>query len=137
MPEPRARRKSSRRHDHPAIAMTEAAACRLAGKRVLVTGAASGIGRAIACRFAAEGAVVAINHCGRAEAAVETLRLAEAASPSHDARHLCVEADVATAADVDRMMAKTIAALGGLDILVNNAGIQRQSPSELLSEADY
>jgi glucose 1-dehydrogenase len=117
--------------------MIEAAAQRLAGKRVLVTGAASGIGRAIACRFAQEGADVAINHHGTMNTAHETLRLVKTAGKQDGARHLCIEADVAIAADVDRMMAETIAGLGGLDILVNNAGIQRHSPSEALTEADY
>jgi glucose 1-dehydrogenase len=116
--------------------MTEGAARRLAGKRVVVTGAASGIGRAIACRFAQDGADIAINHCNTPEAALETKRLAEAASRS-GARHLCVEADVGKSADVERMMAEAIAGLGGLDILVNNAGIQLLSPSERLTEADY
>jgi glucose 1-dehydrogenase len=117
--------------------MTEATARRLAGKRALVTGAASGIGRAIACRFAREGADIAINHCGTAAAALETKRLVEAEGKRPDARHLCIEADVAKSADVDRMMAETVAGLGGLDILVNNAGIQLHSPSDRLTEADY
>jgi glucose 1-dehydrogenase len=117
--------------------MIEGAAGRFAGKRLLVTGAASGIGRAIACRFAQEGADVAINYYNTREAALETKRLSEAASPRSGARHLCVEADVANSADVERMMTETIAGLGGLDILVNNAGIQRHSPSERLTEADY
>jgi glucose 1-dehydrogenase len=117
--------------------MTAAMAYRLAGKRALVTGAGSGIGRAIARRFAQEGADVAINHRGAAEAALETKRLIDEEGKRLDARHLCVEADVAISADVDRMMAEAIAGLGGLDILVNNAGIQRHSPSETLTEADY
>ena len=117
--------------------MSDIAARRLAGKCALVTGAASGIGRAIACRFAQEGADIAINHCGTAAAALETKRLAEAAGQRSDARHLCVEADVAKSADVDRMMAEAIGGLGGLDILVNNAGIQLHSPSDQLTEADY
>ena len=68
--------------------MIEGAAGRFAGKRLLVTGAASGIGRAIACRFAQEGADVAINYYNTREAALETKRLSEAASPRSGARHL-------------------------------------------------
>lgn len=117
--------------------MTEPIPRRLAGKRALVTGAASGIGRAIACRFARDGADVAINHHGTAEAAQETKRLVEAEGKRSGARHLCVEADVASADDIERMVEATVAGLGGLDILVNNAGIQRYSPSEQLTEADY
>jgi glucose 1-dehydrogenase len=117
--------------------MTAAVSRRLAGKRVLVTGAASGIGRAIACRFAQEGADIAINHYNTHDAALETKRLTQAASSRPGTRHLCIEADVAKSADVERMMTEAIAGLGGLDILVNNAGIQLHSPSEALTEADY
>ena len=110
---------------------------RLEGKRALVTGAASGIGRAIACRFAQEGAQVAINHCGTEAAAVITRELLEANSSAAVARHICIEADVSKSVDVDRMMDKVVAEFGGLDILVNNAGIQVQCPSDQMSEADY
>jgi glucose 1-dehydrogenase len=117
--------------------MTEIVSRRLAGKRAVVTGAASGIGRAVACRFAREGAEVAINHFGTPDAALETKRLIEAGEERPGARHFCVEADVAKSADVDRMMAEVAATLGGLDILVNNAGIQLHSPSDQLTESDY
>ncbi len=92
---------------------------RLTGKTALITGASSGIGRAIAIRFAAEGATVAINfpfEADRADAGA-TLQLAPGGN------HLLVQADVANEAEVTRMFADIQASLGPVDILVNNAGI--------------
>ena len=103
----------------------------------MVTGAASGIGRAVACRFAQEGAQVAINHNGTEAAALETRRLVEAQSVRIGAHHICIEADVSNSRDVDRMMDSVLSEFGGLDILVNNAGIQLQCASDQLTEADY
>jgi glucose 1-dehydrogenase len=103
----------------------------------LVTGAASGIGRAVAYRFAQEGAQVAINHSGTEAAALETRSLVETQSPEPRTRHICVEADVSKSAEVDRMMDCVVADFGGLDILVNNVGIQLQCASDQLTEADY
>jgi 3-oxoacyl-[acyl-carrier protein] reductase len=81
----------------------------------LVTGAGSGIGRAIARRFAEEGAWVVVNDI-RSETAAST-----AAEIGRDARP--VVADVADSAQVGAMFAEVERTLGGLDILVNNAGI--------------
>ena len=110
---------------------------RLNGRHALVTGAATGIGRAIAKRFAEEGATVALNYFGGDEAGSA---LAEVQAASHQAgferKHLLIEADVADKDQVDRMMLKAIEAMGGLDVLVNNAGIQAYSPSVDLDEAE-
>lgn len=83
---------------------------------VLVTGAASGIGRASALAFLAEGALVAavdVNGDG----------LAQLAGQIRDERLLTIEADVAVPEHVERMVAQTIEAFGGLDVAHNNAGV--------------
>jgi len=94
---------------------------RFDGKVVLVTGAGSGIGRAIALRFAAEGARVVVNDV-RAEAAEATVK-----AIGGEAR--AGVADVADSARVRAMFEETARIFGGLDVLVNNAGIGEVDPS--------
>ena len=90
----------------------------LAGKIALVTGGATGIGRAIVLALAREGAAVAINYSKSAAEARETARLAEQVG----ARVLTVQADVAREPQVRAMVEQVARELGGLDCLVNNAG---------------
>jgi 3-hydroxybutyrate dehydrogenase len=92
-------------------------------KVAIVTGAASGIGRAIATAFAAEGARVAIADISL-EAATSTAR---AIDPS-GTRAMAVAMDVTSEAQVDAGTAEVVARWGGLDIMVSNAGIQIISP---------
>jgi glucose 1-dehydrogenase len=110
---------------------------RLPGKNVLITGASSGIGQAIAVRFAAEGANVAINYRSGAEQAAATQTMAKAARTSAGGREIVIQADVTSEAEVKRMFAATLEAFGRLDILVNNAGIQKPCPSHELESADF
>jgi NAD(P)-dependent dehydrogenase (short-subunit alcohol dehydrogenase family) len=91
---------------------------RLAGRRALITGGGSGIGRSTAELFAREGAAVMVSGRRRAELE-ETVRLVEKAG----GRAAAVAGDVAKPEDAERMVRETVSALGGLDVLVNNAGI--------------
>jgi glucose 1-dehydrogenase len=97
-----------------------ATARRLEGRKGLVTGANSGIGRAIALRLAQEGASVAVNYLNHPEAAEEVVKLIADAG----GRAIAVQADVSNEAQVDAMFARAASEFGGLDILVNNAGME-------------
>ena len=81
---------------------------------IIVTGAGHGIGRAVAERFAAEGARVVVND-------VDAARAAEVASALGD-NALAIAADVSRKSDVDALFDQTLARFGRLDVLVNNAG---------------
>lgn len=94
--------------------MTGVSAGRLAGKRALVTGAASGFGRGIAQAFAQEGAQVLIADLDHEGATMAAEGIGEAAA--------AIACDVAKAADMQAAVDRAIEAFGGLDILVNNAG---------------
>jgi NAD(P)-dependent dehydrogenase (short-subunit alcohol dehydrogenase family) len=91
---------------------------RLAGKRALITGGGTGIGRATAELFAREGAAVMVSGRRTTELA-ETVRRVAAGG----GRAGLVAGDVSSAADAERMVLETVTALGGIDLLVNNAGI--------------
>jgi len=111
----------------------------LEGSNVLVTGGGSGIGQAIAVRFAEYGANVAINYLRRPEEAAGTHEQVQSCIGKvrregvHD---VLVQGDVSKEEDVVRMVAEAIDGLGGIDVLVNNAGIQISRPSHELSGAD-
>jgi len=105
----------------------------LAGRSALVTGAASGIGRAIALRFAQAGAAVVVNHLGRAAEADAVVRQIVDAG----GRALAIEADVTRSADVTRMVTTAEAQLGGIDVLVNNAGILQEKPFLQTTDDDW
>ena len=103
---------------------------RLDGRVAIVTGAASGIGRAIACRFAAEGADVAIADLREAPR--------EGGAPTQDvigeAGGSCVfrRTDISRWDEVDGLVGDTVARFGRLDVMVNNAAV---SSGQRLTEA--
>ncbi len=109
---------------------------RLAGRVALVTGAGSGIGRAIAVLFAREGARVGINYNSNARGADETL----AAVREAGSEGICLGADIAVAAKVRGMMDQLAGRFGKIDILVNNSGIGTASTPDRvadISEEDW
>ena len=110
---------------------------RLEGRNALITGASSGIGQAIAVRFAREGANVAINYRSGADQAKKTMEMARDARAGTAGKEILVQADVSEEDQVKAMFASTLDAFGSLDILVNNAGIQKVCPSHELELADF
>jgi NAD(P)-dependent dehydrogenase (short-subunit alcohol dehydrogenase family) len=104
------------------------AAGKLQGKRAIVTGADSGIGRAVAIAFALEGAKVAIVYNENDEDADDTRHMIENRS---GACHV-IKADVRSKAACEKAVAETVEAFGGLDILVNNAAYQKAQEGGLL-----
>jgi NAD(P)-dependent dehydrogenase (short-subunit alcohol dehydrogenase family) len=101
----------------------------LAGRSAVITGASKGIGFAIATRFAASGADVAIIARGR-----EALDAAVKAVGSSGRRVVGIQCDVAVAADVKRAYDEAMQALGKIDIVVNNAGTSATSSFEKLTD---
>ena len=105
----------------------------VAGRRVLITGAASGMGRATAHLFADEGAVVAVVDLepSRVDAVVAEIRAVHGAGAAHG-----FVADVADHEALKALVAGVVAAMGGVDVLVNNAGISLIN-SAFQDEVDY
>jgi 3-oxoacyl-[acyl-carrier protein] reductase len=103
---------------------------RLAGKVALITGSATGIGRATAIEFAREGADVVVNY-SRSELEARQTRDDCAAL---GVRALLIRADCSREEEIKDMVARTVDELGGVDILVNNAGTTRFVPLPNLDE---
>ncbi|MCC6926128.1 SDR family oxidoreductase [Novosphingobium sp.] len=100
---------------------------RLPGKRAVVTGAAQGIGKAIAAAFVAEGAEVLLVDC-------EAGKLAETAAALGQEG---LVADLAKKAEIERIFARVAERWQGLDVLVNNAGITHAAELDQLAEDDF
>jgi glucose 1-dehydrogenase len=112
----------------------------LKGKGVLVTGGTSGIGQAIAVKFAEYGANVAINYLRAADEAADTEQQVNACVnkvQQTGVRDVLVQGDVSQEDQVAAMVGTAVHELGGLDVLVNNAGIQISRHSHELSSNDF
>lgn len=110
------------------------AAGKLIGKRALITGGDSGIGRAVAVLYAREGADVAIAYYSHDDDAEETKRAVEA----EGARCITIKGDIGDPKFVRKLVDRTVKELGGLDIVVSNAAFQKRSASpEECSDEDF
>ena len=97
---------------------------RMEGKRVLVTGAGTGIGRGVALEFAREGAAVVLHYCHSSagcESAVEEIR-------SFGGQATSIGADFRDVQSVQELAAGAVDFLGGIDVLINNSGITANRP---------
>jgi glucose 1-dehydrogenase len=112
---------------------TQAIPVLLKGQKALVTGANSGIGRAIAIALGSAGADVAVNYLDGESAALEVVERIIAAG----SRAIAIQADVSSETDVQVMFESMISQFGTIDILVNNAGLQRDAPFDQMTLAQW
>lgn len=105
---------------------------KLQGRVAIVTGAASGIGRASAIAFARQGASVAVVDCNE-EGAIQTVNTIR--SEGHEACLSCI--DVTSEAETARMVQETAQRWGRIDILFNNAGVLLVKPVEQMTEGEW
>jgi glucose 1-dehydrogenase len=96
----------------------------LHGKVAIVTGSATGIGRAIATKLAHDGVAVAIDYVGLSEQADELVHALKTAN----GKAVAIAADVSDERQVAMLVSETVKTFGRLDILVNNAGIEHEYP---------
>jgi NAD(P)-dependent dehydrogenase (short-subunit alcohol dehydrogenase family) len=110
----------------------EGAPVRLEARIAIVTGGASGLGRAIALGYAAEGAALVIvdRHYDSAEAVAEQIR-------ATGRQALALAADVARAAEVEQAVARALETFGRIDVLVNSAGISTNAPFLEATQDDF
>jgi glucose 1-dehydrogenase len=106
---------------------------RLLGRKALVTGSSKGIGHGIAVRLAHEGADVVVNYNSDPAGAEEALAEVQALGR----RGAIIKANLGDVGDVQRLVAESAEALGGLDVLVNNAGIEKHAAFVDVSERDF
>ncbi|NTV37888.1 MAG: glucose 1-dehydrogenase [Anaerolineales bacterium] len=102
-------------------------------KRVLVTGAGTGIGSGIALAFARQGAAVAVHYSHSSEGAEEVVK----EIIGFGGKAAAFQADFAEVASLQRMTGEVVTFLGGLDVLVNNAGITMNRPFEKVTVEQF
>ena len=107
----------------------------LQGRKAIVTGASSGIGKATAERLGREGASVCVNYYSANERAAA--KRVVASIEENGVQATSIQADVSNETEVKRLVAQTVAEFGGLDLLVNNAGIEKKIPLLKMSLADW
>jgi glucose 1-dehydrogenase len=105
----------------------------LAGQKALVTGASSGIGRAVAIALGGAGADVVVNYRSGDEEAREVVD----AIKEKGSNAVAIQADVSKEDQVQAMFARTFETFGTIDILVTNAGLQKDAPFEQMSLQDW
>jgi glucose 1-dehydrogenase len=121
------------KQDLPPPVLPSPVAKALAGQRAIVTGGATGIGRAVALALAEAGADVVIDYVTHVDEAGKVLAEIEQCGR----RGLAVKADVSQEADVQALFARAVQELGGVDILINNAGLQRDAPIDQMTVAAW
>src|SRR5690349_19091913 len=105
----------------------------LDNKVAVVTGGDSGIGRAVALRLAAEGAAVAVNYHSNHAAANEVQHRIQQGG----GKALVLQGDVASVADLQTLVERTVRTFGRLDIMVNNAGMDTRTSILDSTEQDF
>lgn len=106
---------------------------KLKGQSALVTGANSGIGQAVAIALANDGANVVVNYVTHREAADDVVKQIT----DNGGNAIAIKADVSNESEVKSMFKQMITKYGTIDILINNAGLQKDSPLESMSLADW
>jgi glucose 1-dehydrogenase len=103
------------------------------GRTALITGSGRGIGRAIAVKFAQEGANVVVNDLHDDDNAKETIKQIEATG----AKAIFLQADISKVENVQALVTQAIATFGQLDVLINNAGVEIHAPFWEVTEQQY
>ncbi len=119
---------------YPAVVMPSCQVTQLLkGQKALVTGASSGIGKAIAIALSQEGADVIVNYIGNEQAAQAVVD----EITTSGSRAVACKADVSQEAEVQAMFQQTVKEFGTIDILINNAGLQQDAPFHEMTLAQW
>lgn len=105
----------------------------LKGKVVVITGAATGLGKSMALRFGQEGAKVVINYF-EADPSIEEMI---AAIKDFGGDAIAVQGDVTKEEDIKQLIQNAVSHFGSLDVMINNAGVENEVPSDILTLEDW